>query len=98
MSRDEFVTSLLQLKPMLVDRGITHVAIHGSRARCDSKADSDLDLLVEIDRTKKFSLLDFIGVEHLVGDTLRITAHASENSSLELKFAQRIKRDLVDVF
>jgi len=47
---------------------VTKLAIFGSRARGDARPDSDLDVLVEVEPDSRFSMLDLIGVEHIIKD------------------------------
>jgi predicted nucleotidyltransferase len=98
LSRDQIIDALRGLEPALRERGITSLAIFGSRARGDARADSDLDVLVEISDNVKFSLLDLIGVEHVIGDLMGLQVHASMRGSLEPRFAKRIADDIVEVF
>lgn len=98
MTRNEVVASLMQTKPALAERGVQHIAIYGSRARGDNTPQSEIDLLVDVAPESRFSLLDLIGIEHLVGDMLGIRAHANTKDGLEARFARRIARDVVDVF
>jgi len=97
-SRDEIITSLRGLEAALRKRGITSLAIYGSRARGDARRDSDLDILVEIKDGIKFSLLDLIGVEHIIRDATGLETHAEMRRSLEPRFAERIADDIIEVF
>lgn len=97
-SRDEIITSLRGLEAALRKRGITSLAIYGSRARGDARRDSDLDILVEIKEGIKFSLLDLIGVEHIIRDATGLETHAEMRRSLEPRFAERIADDIIEVF
>jgi predicted nucleotidyltransferase len=98
MTRDEIVSGLLRLEPRLRERGITGLAIFGSRSRGDARPDSDIDILVEVERGKKFSLLDLVGVSHVVGDELGIPANMFMRRSLEPLMARTIEPDIVEVF
>lgn len=97
-SRDKIITSLRGLEAALRKRGITSLAIYGSRARGDARRDSDLDILVEIKDGIKFSLLDLIGVEHIIRDATGLETHAEMRRSLEPRFAERIADDIIEVF
>ena len=48
MSRAELLQRLKALKPWLSSRGIERVRVFGSRARDSARADSDLDLIVDL--------------------------------------------------
>ena len=63
-----------KLKPKIANilkkRGIKRAGIFGSYARGDYKKTSDIDILVEIPRNMKFSLLDFVGLKYELEDAI----------------------------
>jgi len=63
-----------KLKPkiakILKKHGIKRAGIFGSYARGDYKKTSDIDILVEIPRNMKFSLLDFVGLKYELEDAI----------------------------
>src|SRR5262245_64945832 len=98
MQRNELVAKIKVLQPRLEAEGVDHVALFGSRARGDNKPASDVDLLLEVDPARLFSLLDLIGVEHLVEEATGISANALMRRSLKRDFATAIAKDIVEVF
>jgi len=98
LTRDEILAGLKQLEPALRAKGVTHLAIFGSRSRGDARENSDLDVLVEIDPQAKFSLLDLVGVEHLIRDVTGIETQATLRSDLDHRMSERIADDLVKIF
>jgi predicted nucleotidyltransferase len=98
MEREQLIETLKELRPDLAAEGVTHLAIFGSRARGDHKPDSDVDLLVEVDPSKQFSILDIIGVQHHVTDRTGIATNALMRRSLRADFQRRIEKDIVEVF
>lgn len=51
-----------KIVPFLKKNKIVRAGIFGSYARGEEKKNSDIDILIEV-KTKKFSLLDLIGLE-----------------------------------
>ena len=78
--------------------GVVHMALFGSRARGDNRPDSDVDLLVDVMPGRKFSLLDLIGVGHLVEDHVGLRGDVLMRAGLGKTFAEGARRDVVEVF
>ncbi len=98
MNRRELISQILALRPALEAEGVKHVALFGSRARGDHSAKSDIDLLLDVEPGRRFSILDLIGVEHIVTDRTGITANAIMRRGLDDEFRSSIRADLVEVF
>lgn len=96
--RRQLLAGLRDLEPALRADGVTHLAIFGSRARGDHRVDSDLDVLIEVEADRRFSLLDLVGVSHTIEDSLGMSANIFMKRSLEPQIARTIERDIVEVF
>jgi predicted nucleotidyltransferase len=98
MTRRDIIEKIRSAAPALRAEGVTGLAIFGSRARDDARPDSDLDLLVEVAPDSRFSLLNLIGVQHIVTDVTGLAAQATMRRSLDAGMAKRIADDLERVF
>ena len=98
LARDALLEELQALRPSLERRGVVHVALFGSRARRDNRPDSDIDLIVDIDDSRPFSLLDLVGVTHEVEDRIGLPANLFVRRSLDPGFAAEAAREQVPVF
>jgi uncharacterized protein len=98
MTKDELIEALVTLRPAIEAEGVTHVALFGSRARGDNKPHSDIDLLLEVDTNSRFSLLDLVGVQHIVQDRTGLPANAVMRRSLSPDFRRSIGKDVVEIF
>ncbi|HEX2554144.1 MAG TPA: nucleotidyltransferase domain-containing protein [Microvirga sp.] len=98
LDRASLVKRLRELKPEFRKAGVTRLAIFGSRARGDNRPDSDVDVLIDVDPDRKFSLFDLVGVSHLIQDHLGLENHVEMRRSLEEAFAREIEPDVVEIF
>jgi uncharacterized protein len=98
MTRDEIVATIRAITPALKAEGVAKLAIFGSRSRGDARPDSDLDVLVEVESDKRFSLFDLMEVEYIIRDATGLEVQATMRRSLEPRMAQRIADDIIEVF
>lgn len=98
VTRENLVAELRALRPVFERAGVTHMTLFGSRARRDNRPDSDVDLAIEIARGRKFSLIDLVGVSHIVEDNLGLRGNMFMRRSLAPDFLGEIGRDGVEIF
>jgi predicted nucleotidyltransferase len=98
MTRDEIIATIRKNAEAIKAEGVTRLAIFGSRVRGDNRPDSDIDVLVEVAPDASFSILNLIGVEHIIGDATGLPAQATMRRSLPPRFAERIADDILEVF
>jgi predicted nucleotidyltransferase len=66
MNRQDIIDRLRQNEPALRERGVTHAALFGSRARGDDRADSDTDIMIEVDPAAHLSVYDYVGLKEYI--------------------------------
>jgi uncharacterized protein len=98
MTREEIVAAIRGNSEAIKAAGVTGLAIFGSRARGDNRPDSDIDVLIEVEPDASFSILNLIGVEHIIQDATGLQTQATLRRSMPSRFAQRIADDIVEVF
>lgn len=59
---DRVLALLRELRSDLSCRGVLHAAVFGSVARNEESADSDVDIMIELDPSRRSTLLTYIAI------------------------------------
>ncbi|HVW08943.1 MAG TPA: nucleotidyltransferase domain-containing protein [Bryobacteraceae bacterium] len=95
----EHVTAILRSHAQeLNSAGILHLALHGSVARGQATATSDVDLIAEFDRTKGLSLFDLVGLQLRLSGILDAPADLADRRFLKDEVKSRAAQHAVVVF
>lgn len=97
MTRDEIVAAIRKNADAIKGKGVSRLAIFGSRARDDYRQDSDIDVLIDVEPDTSFSLLNLIDVEQIIEDATGLHAQATVRRSLPADLARRAADDIVEV-
>jgi uncharacterized protein len=74
------------------------VGVFGSYARGENSNQSDLDILISLDYSKRISLLDLIGVEQDISDELGIKVDLVTEKSLNPLIRPYVEKDINFIF
>lgn len=91
-SIDEIKT---KIAPILKKYGIKKAGIFGSYARGEVKEGSDIDILVEFE--KSIGLIDFIGAEIEMSDVLGVKVDLVTEGALKPRIKENILNSLVQI-
>lgn len=96
MNREQTLALLSQHKDQMRRRfGVRRLALFGSRARGESRADSDTDLLVEFDGPATSAR--YFGLQFYLEDLLGGSVDLVTDRALRAELRPHVERDAVDV-
>lgn len=98
MTRDEAIEALKQQADALKALGATSLFLFGSVARNEAGPTSDLDVFIDYDRTKKFSLINLASIKLLLEDALPTDVDVTTRNSLHHKLKDRIESSAIRIF
>ena len=78
--------------------GLCHVSLFGSVARGEADAESDIDLLAEIDPQMRLGLFGLIGLQRCLGDLLGRKVDLLTDAMENARLRANIERDIVRAF
>jgi predicted nucleotidyltransferase len=85
-------------EPELRRLGVRHLAVFGSVARGEDRPDSDVDLAVEIEAGRSFSLIRMEQTRLLLEDALRRRVDLGEIDSFRPPVRAALERERVAIF
>jgi predicted nucleotidyltransferase len=79
-------------------RGISHAAVFGSIARGDSRPDSDVDIMVDIDPDAHVTLFDYVGLKDYIASLFGERVDVIDREALKPHLRAPATRDAVYAF
>ena len=93
---DKIIVKLKGLKPEIEKRyQITEIGVFGSYVRNEQTENSDIDILVSIDKNSELSLLGFCKVENWLSEVLGIKVDLVMKEGLKSGIGKRILSEVV---
>lgn len=92
------ISNLQSCAPAVRARGATSLFLFGSVARNEAGPQSDVDLFLDYDPARKFSLMDLVGIKHLLEDQLGVPVDLTTRDSLHPALRDAIEKSALRVF
>jgi predicted nucleotidyltransferase len=98
MNRLDAIRQLTNRADALKARGATSLFVFGSTARDQARTDSDLDLFIDYDPKRKFSLVDLSALKNFLEDELGLRVDLTTRDSLHPALRAEIERSAERIF
>lgn len=98
MKRTDAIEALKRHADALRALGATSLFLFGSVARDEARPDSDIDLFIDYDMAKKFSLIDLAGIKLFLEESFESGVDVTTRSSLHPKLKNRIESSAIRIF
>ncbi|MER9326782.1 nucleotidyltransferase domain-containing protein [Mesorhizobium sp. M0488] len=98
MSRNDVIRQLQRNADAIKGMGATSLYLFGSMARDDARPDSDLDLFIDYDPARRFSLIDLVGIKQFLEETMSAEIDITTRDSLNPMLKADIERSAVRIF
>ena len=92
---DQITEALSQKKPALAQAGVKEIGVFGSYVRGEQGPDSDLDVLIDIERPAKMDLLKLIDLEQELSEDLGVSVDLVLKSTLRSSLGKEIHSEVV---
>jgi predicted nucleotidyltransferase len=98
MRRDEVIARSKEAEPALRAFGVAGLYLFGSHARDEARPDSDVDVFIDKDRTRKFGFDEFMDAYQLLQERLGDNVDYGTREALHPVLRPEIEREAVRVF
>lgn len=93
------ITEILEAeKDYLADTyGVAELGVFGSYVRGEQRPDSDVDILIELERPPRISLIGLVELEGYLSDRLGLDVDVALKKNLKKRVGERILNEVVSV-
>ena len=98
MNTSKVIEQLRQNADAVRGMGATSLYLFGSAATGKTRPDSDVDLFIDYDPARRFSLLDLVGIKQLLEERMSTPIDITTRDSLHPMLKDDIERSAIRVF
>jgi predicted nucleotidyltransferase len=98
MRRAEVIAKLKAAEPAIRGHGVAALYLFGSHARDEARADSDIDVFIDKDRSRKFGFNEFMDIYFLLQDRLGVNVDYGTREGLHPALRSAIEQEAIRVF
>ena len=98
MKRDQVIAALRAHEPEFRDAGIGRLYVFGSVARDQARGDSDIDLIIDLDRPRGFTLFSLAALRDRLEDILGSKVDLMTRGAIHPRRRPCIEAQAIQVF
>src|SRR5271167_3763561 len=98
MRKHDAIAALKQQADAVKALGATALYLFGSTLRDDATVTSDLDLFIDYDLARRFSLVELVGIKQLLERRLGVPVDVTTRDSLDSQLRDRIEASAERIF
>jgi predicted nucleotidyltransferase len=98
MNKTEAISKLRKSADAVKGMGATALYLFGSTARDETSQRSDLDLFIDYDASRRFSLRDLVAIKQLLEEEMAVDVDVTTRDSLHPMLKEDIERSAIRVF
>ena len=98
MDKDDILDRLRNNERALRERGVTHAALFGSRARGDNRPDSDIDIMIDIAPEAVRDVYAYVGLKNYIAGLFAGPVDVVDREALKPYVRPAVTADAVYAF
>jgi len=98
VDRDAIIARFRASEAQLRARGVARAALFGSRARGDNRPDSDIDIMIEMQRDLRIGLFRYVDIVHAIEDMFPLRVDVSNREAQKAHVRPAADRDAIHAF
>jgi predicted nucleotidyltransferase len=98
MKSQDIIDILRRNADTLRERGVKHAALFGSLARGEADAQSDIDILIDLDPAIRFDVFSYVGLKLYIEELFPGRVDVVNRAALKPYLREPVAADLIDAF
>jgi len=98
MDKDAVIAVLRAHRAELEQLGVKHAALFGSVARGEAGPQSDIDIAIDLDRSRHPTVYDYVGMKQFIGTLFEGPVDVVDREALKPQLRETVAADLINAF